>query len=286
MPFYRLFTYDKIIHPDNGPAAAELATIVEEDLLPREPYVSYDIDIEIFFAAGTKRMWADLVGLSDRVWGWETDYSNLRAVALEAIQKHPQQYIETSIFRMVGLLNRHPQMQASVKPQPAPVSGQTDEESDTDQLPTPSEGDLIPQSYLWWLASAPDADRIPTQQESLAFRERVNAFVPLLPNRDGSPFIAEILNQLSAGHPTMLTYIVVGTIGVVLFRPKDWLLLLFLVYLTLAVPIVGWLGAGATIQHSIPFYPMFMLLGVVGFGLPCLPVVTDTIGKPPSNRVL
>jgi hypothetical protein len=73
VPFYRAFLVDRIVRPENGPASRELAHAVERDLLPEEPYHSYGIDLDRFFAEASPRMQEDLVALSNRLWGWKSD---------------------------------------------------------------------------------------------------------------------------------------------------------------------------------------------------------------------
>ena len=46
VPLYRAFVVDGIVAPDNGEASRELARAVARDLLPREPYRSYGIDLD------------------------------------------------------------------------------------------------------------------------------------------------------------------------------------------------------------------------------------------------
>ena len=63
-----------------------------DDLLPREPYRSYGIDLDTFFASGSARMHEDLIGLADRTWGWDDDYAHLARVGREAVRAHPGDY--------------------------------------------------------------------------------------------------------------------------------------------------------------------------------------------------
>ena len=46
LPFFRVFIVDHTVRPENGPASRELAAAVERDLLTKEPYRSYGIDID------------------------------------------------------------------------------------------------------------------------------------------------------------------------------------------------------------------------------------------------
>ena len=92
LPLYRAFVVDRIVSPENGEASRELARAVQEDLLPREPYRSYGIDLDTFFTSGSARMHEDLIGLSDRTWGWDDDYAHLARVGREAVRAHPGAY--------------------------------------------------------------------------------------------------------------------------------------------------------------------------------------------------
>ena len=52
VPLFRAFVINGIVHPDNGEASRELARVVARDLLPLEPYRSYEIGLDEFFAPG------------------------------------------------------------------------------------------------------------------------------------------------------------------------------------------------------------------------------------------
>ena len=92
LPLFRAFVADDIVRPENGPATRELERAVARNLLPREPYLSYEIDLEQFFSSRSARMHEDLTGLSDRVWGWDDDYRHLSRVGREAVLAHPGAY--------------------------------------------------------------------------------------------------------------------------------------------------------------------------------------------------
>src|SRR5262249_56216651 len=92
LPFFRAFTKDHIIEPGNGPESRRLATIVQRDLLTQEPYRSYGVTLDAFFARGSDREFEDVLGLSDRVWGWNSDYTQLRTVGIEAVSAPPGTY--------------------------------------------------------------------------------------------------------------------------------------------------------------------------------------------------
>ena len=66
---------------------------MRRDLLPEEPYRSYGITLDEFFERGGPREFEDVVGITDRLWGWDSDYAHMRAVGIEAVRAHPVEYI-------------------------------------------------------------------------------------------------------------------------------------------------------------------------------------------------
>ncbi len=92
IPFFRVLAVDRLVRPENGPASRELARAIQADLLDRQPYRAYHIDLERFLDRPPWTAWWDLVALSDRTWGWSTDGRKLFDVALEAVRAHPGAY--------------------------------------------------------------------------------------------------------------------------------------------------------------------------------------------------
>ena len=105
-PIYRVYLFDKLVRPDNGPSSREIARAVEEDLLPFEPYRSYGITLERFFEDPTARFLEDLGALSNRRWGWDSDQRILRDIAFEAIRAHPGSYARGVTSTVWGLLRK------------------------------------------------------------------------------------------------------------------------------------------------------------------------------------
>ena len=153
LPFYRAFAEDRIVSPENGPASRRLARAVAQRLLAEEPYRSYGIDLDEFFSSGSDRMMEDVASLTDREFGWDSDYAILRDAGLEAVREHPGTYA-AGVADTLWLLLRTP---AYVTPRSRAGGdgsrGGGGEEGEAETivvngrvLPKPSEGELIPGS--------------------------------------------------------------------------------------------------------------------------------------------
>ena len=106
VPFFRAFVTDRIMSPGNGPASRQLAAAVQSDLLRRQPYRAYGIDLHEFFTLGSPRMEEDMISMSDRVFGWNTDYDVLGRAAREAVRRHPGKYARGVTKSMWDELNQ------------------------------------------------------------------------------------------------------------------------------------------------------------------------------------
>ena len=160
LPFYRAFTTDHIVYPDNGPASRELADAVKRELLPEEPYQSYGITLDEFFSRGGPREFEDVVGITDRLWGWNSDYAQMRAVGVEAVEAHPLRYASGVGKTILGELWK-PLFVALPNDG---GGGQNDSSTSNDGsqpetpsgLPVPSDGELIPAAHQGFFSTTPD----------------------------------------------------------------------------------------------------------------------------------
>jgi hypothetical protein len=286
LPLFRAFVVDKIVEPDNGSASRELARVVNRELLRLEPYRSYGVDLDEFFSSGSARMHEDLIGLSDRTWGWDDDYRHLGRVGREAVLAHPGTYargVGRDVYRLLWWPLFVPVGGSS------PAGGATDSEEDTivvngKRLPRPSEGQPIPSSNQAGFVSTPDqrAREVWTSptEHHVEFRDpadatrserifdRVREVSDGFPDRDVKARVVERLNQLSRWFPRPLVWLVVGLAALFWRRPRGFAPVLVLTGLVLLLFVTTAAAVYAVAEYSVPVAPAFVLLAAAGFLAP------------------
>ena len=261
VPFYKVLVVDRLVDPDNGPATQELIRAIERDLLDKEPYRSLGLDVATILAAGDARVWSDLAALSDRVWGWDTDHAMLRAVAIEAIRRHPRAYA-FGVYQYVTetLTDR------SVPPavQRSPV------DTGPPKPFTPRKGRVVPHSYRHWITSGPTpgsgAGILDVRDGGSVSKWRLPLEAFRLPLREGSETVAAMLQAVAARYPTMRVFLLVGVLGVALLsrHERRWIFL-FLAGLGVVHVVVYCASTSLNVYYRTPFDPIFVVLGVAGF---------------------
>jgi hypothetical protein len=297
-PFYRAFTTDHIVRPGNGPASRELADAVRRTLLPEEPYRSYGITLEDFFTRGGAREFEDVVGITDRLWGWDSDYAHMRAVGVEAVKAHPLRYVsdvgETILEELwkplfVALPNgdvEEPSDASTPAPDPALPNGDVEGPSDASKpapspaLPVPSEGEQIPAAHQGFFSTTPDGhirERwtspvdhslvFATQEMQRRYDKTARDAANLLakvPPYEGNEWLTLQFSRSSKLFPPPVLWLVAGLVGLVVRRPKR--LGLALALAGAAVLVVGFqaLAIYTIVEFAIPVAPAVIVLGAAG----------------------
>ena len=279
-PFYRAFTTDHIVRPDNGPASRELAGAVRRELLPEEPYRSYGITLDEFFERGGPREFEDVVGITDRLWGWDSDYAHMRAVGIEAVEAHPLRYLsgvgKTTFEELwkplfVALPNddvEAPRDTPKAKPATRPA------------LPVPSDGELIPAAHQGFFSTTPDGHIrekwtspvdhslvFATQEMQRRYDEigrDAGALIAEVPPYDGNEWLTLQFSRSSKLFPPPILWLVAGLVGLIVRRPKH--LGLALALAGAAVLVVGFqaLAIYTIVEFAIPVAPALIVLGAAG----------------------
>jgi hypothetical protein len=282
IPLNRAFRVERIVSPDNGPVSRELGVLVRRHLLAEEPYRSYGITEEQFYASGSSRMYYDLLVLSDQVWGWHSDYAKLRRAGVEAVRSHPRLYV-WAVGRTVWDELVTPYSKRSAQ-QPGTASGAT-RPAETivvggRRLPKPSDGEPIPGQRLFWLFSTPDG-RIwmdwsdvahpvaryryaSDRAQAEAVERQVAGWERDVPNRNGVASLSSRLNGISSTLPPALVWLLLGLPSLLLWRLPEVRALIAVTGASLLVIGVTALGEPTTLEFALPFQPIFILFGLTG----------------------
>lgn len=281
LPFYRAFIVDKIVSPENGTASRRLARAVDEHLLTREPYRSYEVTRDDVFTSGSFRIHEDLYLLSDEVFGWDTDYEVLRDAGLEAVRAHPLTYTGAVLDTVWQQLSEPSYRAVST---PGSGGGGGGGEGDTvviggRRLPKPSEGQPIPGGQVVWISRPDNAIRQAwTSPTKYAFsfseqrdadrlatvRRRVDELFAGLPDRNGNAQLGLRLNQLSRWFPRPVLWLLLGLVAIAFRRPQGTRTLVALALAALLVVAFNALGQPADLHFALPVLPAFVLFGVGG----------------------
>lgn len=285
LPMYRAWVVDRIVEPENGPATRRLARLVERDLLPYEPYRSYGITIDEFFSSGAHRMLTDLVSLSDRAVGWDSDYALLGEVAREAVLAHPGAYArgvaETVLRQLWAPLYGDRRAGAGDEAPAEPAETAAPAGSSTTDLPVPTEGEPIPAarqdgwssrpdnaiSQVWTSPTEkhvvfddPELERRAEEQE-----ERLAALEGRFDVEPGIDILGKLADGASRVYPRPLLWLLAGLAALALRRPRRALVPLALAVSALMVIGASALAIDAVPHYAVPVIPAFVLLAVVGF---------------------
>ena len=271
---FRAFVMDKTVEPDNGPASRELAHVVDEILLPEEPYRSYDVDREEFFSSGSERIFGDIQSLGAS--------ADLEAVTREAIRAHPTTFA-SGIARAFWQLTWTRRVYA---PEAAPESGGAVESGESTagdgagELPRPTGDEPIPSARIgptvWTVGGgAREVWRSATEHPLVfddprderryeRFGRDTERLASRLHTRDSDAGLVHRANQASRAFPPPLVWLVAGLGGLAVRRPRRSLVAVAPAVGALAVIGLTSLIALPVPEYSAPVSPAFILLAAAG----------------------
>lgn len=281
-PFYRAFTEDRIVSPENGDASLELARMVRRELLPNEPYRSYRVSLEDYFSRGSPRMFEDAVVLSDRNRGWDSDYALLREVGVEAVRAHPWRYARGVVGTVLDELwsPLHIALPARSEPRGAPATPVVAAPAPPDSLPPPTEGEEIPAARNGLFTTTPDGSIrerwTSATDHSLVFADprdarryaavgaEAAALAAEVPPYAGSEWLTRQLSRSSKLFPPPLLWLLAGLVGLALRQPARSGLALAIGAAGLAVVTFQALAVYSIVEFAVPVAPALVVLGAAG----------------------
>lgn len=306
LPFERAFLTDRIVRPENGPASERLAVLVRRDLLSEEPYRSYGVGLDDFFADPSPRMIVDLTSLSNRLWGWKSDARILRDVGVEAVRAHPGPYargVSTTVWDLLwqpvfrsssaggrfGGEGHASTGVESVQGETVVINGR--------RLPKPTEGERIPApheqapttpdggNYTVWTSaterhvvyrSKRDEERV------TALRRRMSELAANLPERTGNGTFALRINQASHRFPPPVLWLCIGIAALFIRRPFGAVAAMTPAVAGLIVIVLSALAIPAVPHYSVPVAPAFVLLAAAALCSRSMRDASSTVLRSPE----
>ena len=273
VPFLQVFTANRTIAPENGPASERLAELIEQEVLAREPHAALRVPLDAYLRNGSNYETVRLISLSDSVLGRDENYDVLFDSALEAIRENPGTY-----FRRVGdtfwefLVQKPLRENVVPRAQTAPEPPAPTFDSDGVTLPNPQATVLlagVPYGFVWCASDYIDSCTVsdpsavwadPGRQER--YRElvsRVRAWDADLPAREGVDAVTEILNRITPRFPTPPLWLAVGLVALVWRRPREWRTVLLLWSAAFLVLLIHAASQGIAPEFALPVYPIFIV---------------------------
>jgi hypothetical protein len=273
---FRAFEIDRIVSPDNGPASRELARVVQRELLSKEPYRSYGVDLDEFFSSGSDRIFGDLTSLAGS--------ADLPAVTREAIRRHPRT-LAVSIARTIWDLLWTKRVYAPADPAGGGERSPGSENTsfivvNGRKLPRPSDGQPIPASRVGPVirtlrGQAQEVWRSPTvhplvfddprdERRYQRFERDTGRLADRLPTRDANEGFVHRLNQASHAFPPPVFWLAVGLLALAVRRPRRALVALAPSLAGLVVIVATSMVTLPVPEYAAPVSPAFLVLAAAG----------------------
>ena len=266
-PFMRVLVKDRLVQRNNGPASAELAAAIERHLLPFDPYRGLHTTADALLRSESVRLYSDIVAMSDRIWGWESNYRKLRDVSIESIRANPAVFVlGTASTFLHSLIVKHTVATPQKRDNRSPGARGSH---------VPADSDIVPYPYQDMWSGTPDHRYDPgsplgeSARQRLAEQDaRVATLGQQLPVRNGIGSVSRFLNTFALLYTPMILAVAAGLLALpfmfVTGDPHERVLAaLFLLSLVLlAATFAG--QVPAIIQYRLPLDPVFLAAGIVG----------------------
>jgi hypothetical protein len=278
VPFFRVAGD---VDPANGDASRRLAEAIERDVLTQPPYASRGVDVGTYFKGAGNLEVIRMIALSDRVFGWDSDYDVLFDASLEAIRADPWPYVEGVGETFWDFLSQRYAPEPRERPVPIPDLP-AELEIDGKPFPAPITVSPLVEAIRYGLVWCPtdDLERcvVPDPEAALGSLEEARRYDDLvdtvrdwnaqLPTRDSNAWLASKGGTASDRWPRSILWIAVAAVALVVRRPRGSAPILVLMGVAALVLGVHALSQAPQSEFALPFVPVWIVAALVGLLAP------------------
>ena len=278
VPFFRVAGE---VDPANGDASRRLAEAVEQEVLTQPPYASRDVDVETYFKGAGNLEVIRMIALSDRVFGWDSDYDILFDASLEAIRADPWPYVRGSRRDVLGLplaaLRTRAARAAGADPRPARRARDRREAvPGADHRLAARRGGalrarLVPDGRPRAMRRARPRGGARRTRRGAALHELIDTvrdWNAQLPVRDSNAWLASKGGTASDRWPRSILWIAVAAVALAVRRPRGSAPILVLMGVGALVLGVHALSQAPQSEFALPFVPVWIVAALVGLLAP------------------
>lgn len=270
--FYRIFRLqESAIKAENGENTKKFIEIIKNNVLTTDVYRNYNVTINDFLTYKPNgRFTSDSIAIVDIKEGWNTNYKLLFKVSLEAIKADPWSFFKTYLKDFIKINT----LKTFLPEIPVKNINLETKQINKINLPTPTEGEMIPFPNHWWLSTRPDGS-FPSKNEEKEFIEKADKIIQQY-NNEGNLKIGKILDYLWDIFSIPIVYLWILTIaGLLISKGKDriYLLTIIIIYL---IYIAGTLqGTPPWLKYRLPLHSILLISGLLSLYLIFRKVTTN-----------
>ena len=278
VPFFRV---GGAVDPANGDASRRLAGAVEREVLPLPPYASRGVDVQTYFHGLGNLEVIRMIALSDRLFGWDSDYDVLFDASLETIRADPWWYVRGVADTFWQFLSQRYAPEPRERPVPLP---ELPAELTVDGKPFPAPITVSPlveavrYGFVWCPTDDLDRCVVPDPLAALGdpgearrydvLVDRLRDWNAQLPTRDSNASLASKGGTASVRWPRPILWIAVAIVALFLRRPLGSAPVLILGAVAALVLLVHALSQAPQSEFELPFVPVWIAAALVGLLAP------------------
>jgi hypothetical protein len=278
VPFFRVAGS---IDPANGDASRALARAVGREVLTQPPFADRDVGVETYFAGASNFEIVRMIALTDRVFGWDSDYDVLFDASVEAIRQEPWGYVSDVADTVWTFLSQRYAPEQRVRPVPIPPRPA---EVTVDGRPFPAPISMSPLTeaarygFVWCPTDelrrciVPDANRVfGSAAAGERYREVTGTIADWnaqLPIRSSDAWLTSKASTLSWRWPVSFLWILVAAGALLVRRPRGSAAVLVLGTVAFLILLVHALSQSPQNEFALPVAPVWIAAAVVGLLAP------------------